>query len=26
LVAALAVAWAGLWMFQRSRPAFADVL
>ena len=26
LVAAIAVAWTGLWMFQRSRPAFADVL
>jgi len=25
-VSALAVAWAGLWVFQRSRPAFADVL
>lgn len=26
LVSAMAVAWAGLWVFQRSRPAFADVL
>jgi lipopolysaccharide transport system permease protein len=26
LVVASAVAWAGLWLFQRSRPAFADVL
>lgn len=26
LLAAVAVAWAGLWMFQRSRLAFADVL
>ncbi len=26
LAIASAVAWAGLWLFQRSRPAFADVL
>lgn len=25
-ISAVAVAWAGLWLFQRSRPAFADVL
>lgn len=26
LLSAIGVAWAGLWLFQRSRPAFADVL
>ena len=26
MIAALTAAWTGLWMFQRSRPAFADVL
>ena len=26
LISAMGVAWAGFWLFQRSRPAFADVL